>query len=685
MSCSSQPHIRLIPPYGIRPPSATLIIIALINAFCPPALAADFHVAPGGSDANPGTFSKPFASLERARKAISQLRTLHSPLRTSNTVTVAAGIYPLTESLALNEQDSGTESTPVVWRAAGNGAVVLSGGIRIPPSALHVVMDPATLNRLPSNRDKTLTLYEIRLADLGQTNFPPLTAHGMPTPYLAAWPELFLDGTPLPLSCWPNGTGYANGFKPTKTISSGTAGKNSTMVFAFKNKRAVRWKSAMESFKAEPWMGGHWFWDWADDFLPVSGIADGGVITIGRRHGYGMGSHVNLHIYNLAEEMDAPGEYSIEPSRSRILVLLSARQSKGSLTLSWLGTPLIKLQNCSHIRFTGIRFSNSRADAASLTGVDDIIFSRCTFDNLGRNGITALGTRVTVEDCLFSHIGAIGASLNGGDRKTLTASHNRVTHCEFSDFSRVKRTYAPGVFLGGVGSTVENSLFHGSPHTAILFGGNEHLIRSNEIHTVLTETGDCGAIYGGRDWTAFGTVISGNWIHDLGGLSGRWPCAIYLDDALSGIFVKNNLVERVSLGILVGGGRYNTVTGNIFNRCEEGMHLDSRGIGWMSNRLDTLKKRLAEMPVDQAPWTTRYPMLKNTLQNAPGKPVGTRMTGNATVACQKAWKAKSPAGVATVAPNWENVRGLKLVEKGKKVHLIGTPLEIIKPEVGVRR
>ena len=31
--------------------------------------AAEFHVAPGGNDANPGTKAKPFATLERARDA----------------------------------------------------------------------------------------------------------------------------------------------------------------------------------------------------------------------------------------------------------------------------------------------------------------------------------------------------------------------------------------------------------------------------------------------------------------------------------------------------------------------------------------------------------------------------------------------------------------------------------------
>ncbi|MGA2660073.1 MAG: hypothetical protein ABSH34_21430, partial [Verrucomicrobiota bacterium] len=36
--------------------------------------ASDFFVAPTGNDANPGTADRPFATLERARDAVRQLK-----------------------------------------------------------------------------------------------------------------------------------------------------------------------------------------------------------------------------------------------------------------------------------------------------------------------------------------------------------------------------------------------------------------------------------------------------------------------------------------------------------------------------------------------------------------------------------------------------------------------------------
>jgi hypothetical protein len=671
-----------------------ITIAGLAIAACA-AHAAEFHVAATGDDANPGTEDKPFATLEKARDAMRG--TLH-PRNGGTTTVFISGTFRLTQSLELNEKDSGTESAPVTWQAANGGKAILTGGIPIPSDLLRPVTDAATLGRLPDERDPSLRLFELRMTDIGQSELPHLKPAQGKKQHAASWPELFLDDQPLPLSTWPNGIGYTTGFKPSKVIESGTTAKptasgasatantatKATAVFTFNSPRTARWKNARDTFRADLWIGGHWFWDWSDDFVAVAGIDQDKTITMSRVPAYGIGKHVNLHVYNLVEEMDAPGEYAIEPAKNRILILLSDAQRKQKLILTCLGAPFVQIDRGQHIRFKGIRFGDTRADAVQLNQASHVTFRDCDFLRVGKSGMVANGTDLLVEDCLFSQMGSAGIIMDGGDRKTLTSGRNRVARCEFSDFSRIKRTYAPGVRLGGVGMTVENCLFHHSPHSAILFGGNEHLIRNNRIHTVLTETGDCGAIYGGRDWASHGTEISGNWIHDLGGEAGRWCNAIYLDDCLSGITVKNNFIDRVPLGTLIGGGRHNRITGNIFSRCQEAMHLDSRGIGWMKNHpcMDTLKARLAEMPVAQEPWASRYPMAKETLNNEPGKPVGTVITGNAVVACRNTWLKKQPAGVAVVEPNLEIADPAKLTISGDRVSVTGTGIDFAKPQVG---
>ncbi len=650
----------------------------------PPAAAPlEIHLRTAAADGD-GSAARPFGT---PAEAAAQLR-LRTPQERALPVRILlhGGVYAVTRPVAIGAAESGTPDAPVTWLAAGDGPVVISGGIPVPPAALHTVTDPQTLARLPQPQPAGCRLFELRLSDLGQSAFPPLLPHGMCTGLAAAWPALFCDGAPLPLAAWPDTPGYSKGFKPTKILSAGTTAEviaggasatenkagSDAMVFAFKNDRAARWKTALDSFKAELWIGGHWYWDWADDLLPVKSIGAGGVITIGKPHHYGLGPHASFHLFNLAEEIDQPGEYAVEPANRRILVLLGPGQEGRGLILSWSGAPLVAMDHASHTRFEGITFAHGRADGAALTACSGIGFDRCTFTALGRNGVTAGGDRITVADCRFSRLGGCGVDISGGDRASLTPANHRIARCEFRDFSRLKRTYAPGVNLNGVGTTVENCLFFNAPHTAILFGGNEHRIRNNEIHTVLTETGDCGAIYGGRDWTTFGTVISGNWIHDLGGNPGRWPCAIYLDDMLSGITVENNLIERTALGVLVGGGRHNTVTRNIIIGCDEALHLDSRAAGWAGKMLPLMKERLAAMPTAAEPWISRYPMLAKTLQEQPEKPVGTRITGNVAVGCKKMWHSKEPSQVATVEPNQE----VRSVEEA--------PFRLERPQVGPR-
>ena len=70
-------------------------------------------VAPYGDDTNVGSEDCPFRTLDRA--ALSARDILGSGH--SVEVVIRAGDYELDKSLCLDEQDSGREDCPVVWRA----------------------------------------------------------------------------------------------------------------------------------------------------------------------------------------------------------------------------------------------------------------------------------------------------------------------------------------------------------------------------------------------------------------------------------------------------------------------------------------------------------------------------------------------------------------------------------------
>ncbi|NQT52102.1 hypothetical protein HQ576_08625, partial [bacterium] len=96
---------------------------------------ADFTIAPNGDDRWSGTLPEPnrartdgpFATLERARDAIRQLRAKRQPDRPL-TVQLRGGVYRRTEPFVLRPEDSGTPASPVVYESYPGERAVLSGG-----------------------------------------------------------------------------------------------------------------------------------------------------------------------------------------------------------------------------------------------------------------------------------------------------------------------------------------------------------------------------------------------------------------------------------------------------------------------------------------------------------------------------------------------------------------------------
>ena len=106
---------------------ATLITIAM---FVVVAAGADreYFVSPAGADANPGTERQPFQTLARARDAVRA--TL--PTMTGNiAVTIAAGLYPMTDPLVFGPEDSASGTCRIVYRAAPGATPVFTGGIAV--------------------------------------------------------------------------------------------------------------------------------------------------------------------------------------------------------------------------------------------------------------------------------------------------------------------------------------------------------------------------------------------------------------------------------------------------------------------------------------------------------------------------------------------------------------------------
>ncbi len=600
---------------GLSLAAVLVALTAVLEAEC--AAQVSFYVATTGNDENPGTKEKPFATLEGARDAIRVVKE-RGPLPVGGaTVWIRAGHYTVSKTFELTAQDAGTKEAPIVYRASKGEEVRLTGGREI--GSFKPVDDPAVLNRLQEGcRDR---IQECDLRARGITDFGEITSRGFGRPMRRAGLELFFEDKPMQLARWPN-RGWAR-------IAGVPAGKQGGK-FAYEGDRPKRWDASRDI-----WVHGYWTWDWAESYEKVKAIdTEKREILTHEPHGvYGYSVGKRYYALNILEELDEPGEWYLDRKTGILYFWPPAPLETGDVCVSILEEPIVSLENASFVTLRGLTFEVTRGTAIEVTGGQGNRVAGCTLRNIGNAAVNIRGGRENgVIGCDIYQTGDGGIRLAGGDRPTLTPAGNFAVNNHIRDYSRWVRTYRPAVSVSGVGNRVAHNLIHDAPHSAILLGGNEHIIEYNHIHHVCMETSDAGAFYMGRDFTARGNVVRHNLIHHLGEGSVQ---GIYLDDCASGTTVYGNICYKAGRGVLLGGGRDNAIVNNIFVDCNPAIHVDGRGLGWASfwfdGRDSTLMDRLRAMNHTKPPYSTRYPKLANILDDEPAVPKGNRIVRNIRV------------------------------------------------------
>jgi hypothetical protein len=616
---------------------------------------ADFYVAPGGDDAQPGTKEKPFQTLERAQAAVRQAIRSQPPAGPV-TVWIAPGTYRRGKTFTLTAEDSGGERSPVVYRGEPGGeGVRLSGGMAIPAGAFHPVADAAVLRRLdPAARGHVL---QADLKALGIRDFGEVAAPGRRA-------EVFFDDRPLTPARWPN-EGFATiasvvGGKPIKVhgIAGDAVGK-----FTLDSDRPARWAG-----ESDVWLHGYWFWDWSDAYQRVESL-DPKTRTLAVAppyHHYGYRKGQRFYALNLLAELDSPGEWHLDRKAGTLYLWPPAPPVGRRVVLSLLETPLVAMRDAAHVTLRGLTLEATRGLAVEIAGGRNCLVAGCTIRNTGGGGVAVQGgQKHGVQSCDIYQTGSSGVSLTGGDRRALAPAGLFAVNNHIHHFARLQRTYAGAVHVQGVGNRMANNLIHDAPHMAVGFGGNENLFELNEIHDVCRETGDVGVFYTGRDWTVRGNVLRHNYIHHASGPGLHGAQGIYLDDAASGSIVFGNVLYKVARAMLLGGGRDNTVENNLMIECPISIHFDNRGLNWMHETVAPggyMHKLLEAMPYQQPPWRDRYPQLLTLMADAPAAPKGNLLRWNVAVKCGPMHLAKEVTQYGTVAENLATNEDLGFVD-----------------------
>jgi Right handed beta helix region len=556
-------------------------------------------------------------TLEEAVTLARRLRTsaAGSAVATSSAAIVIElqpGIHRLTEPLRLSARDSGTIERPLIIRSAAAGPAVIRGSQTI------VATSPtsAELARFPLASRPHLKAYNLPtsaadtpLVDISRRH----DTHPGPVPF-----EVFDGEGALRPARWPNG-GW----------TTGTSRSEGGITFSADPDRMARWKD-----ERELWVSGFFRWNWAYETRPATTVGFAGELALESVPQYGFAKTFRMAVHHAASELDEPGEWVRLLDRRRLIVWPRDRAAELEISVA---EQLIVIDGARHVRLEGLTLERVRGEAIAVRDGHDIAIAGCTIRLTGGRAISVEGgLRNSVSGGRIDDAGEGGVRLSGGDRQTLQSAGHSVSDTVIRRFSRLGLTCRPAVSLEGVGNRAEGNAISDGPHMAIFFSGNDHIITLNEIADVVADTSDAGAIYTGRDWTAQGTVIKHNFIHDVRSHDGFEVKGVYLDDFASGIMVDANLFVRVDQPVFIGGGRDNVISNNVFIASQPAVYIDGRGRTWATDAISKptseLYTALAAVPTKSMSWIERYPRLYSLLADDPADPKRNVASGNRVMA-----------------------------------------------------
>ena len=586
----------------------------------------ELYVAPDSNGT--GDFDSPFGDIESAID-------LAANLDCETDVFLREGTYntPLTLDNVEN----------VTLAACPGEKVKFSNAKALNSTDFTSVTDTSVYNRLPQS--VKASVKELDLSKAGISNagvIPKIVYSGSETSY----DVLTINDNRSNIARWPN-EGYTN-------LYSGTAGSDS-MTFKYIYTRGANWLNA-EGI----WVAGYWSNGWSQYSMPATIEKLNGTLA-GNPYPYyyqfttngSAGSILGgmpagrFYVFNIPEELDAKGEYFVNTKTNKLYLLPPDNFDNAEITLATSEDVMVSINNSSNINIMGIDFEEIKGQGILANNVDNLVVYHCNFKNLSGDCMRIFGTNSMVSSCKIDSVGAGGIHMEGGVRSTLTSSGNIVENNEITNYGQDYRVYNPAVSATGVGIKVAHNKIYNAPHTANQIAGNEHIIEYNDIRNVLTETGDAGAIYGGRKLLGNGNIIRYNYfdgfkrIHliDEYGTAIKYSAiaqvaCVYLDDLFSGAEVYGNIMNNVDNGVLIGGGSNNVVTNNIImNRT--GPDLDSFAIsadarGTDGRDISGIVATTKSIPYKSGIWAYRYPEnLISMADNNLGVPVNNTITNNA--------------------------------------------------------
>jgi hypothetical protein len=536
----------------------------------------EFYVALTGDDANPGTASAPFRTLQRAKEAAGEIKRTGSGKIIN--IWIDEGTYSLSTPFILSAEDSGPDGGYISYCGMPDKKVELSGGIGI--------------------KEWKKTADGLWLADLNAQGLKNLKFR-----------ELFVDGRRAVRARHPD-SGYL------RVVQAGADRRTS---FRY-NKGDFPVPDDPASVELVL------LHDWSISRIKVAAIDTlKNIITLTDSAGARNIDFFNIDnweknpryfLENSPGFLNSEMEWFYDETRGLLYLKTGENESPEGKNIIIPVTPdhLMLLEGNEGSRLKGIRFENiifsycswlipekgyagiqachfdprgGKAgwnvvpSAVDVQWAENCSFINCSFVHLGGSGLR-IGTACKdclVSECRFADISGNGIMIGeGNDRragrdvwwKTVpdqTATGNMIGNSTIMDCGQ-QFFGAVGIWCGlTAGSSIINNHIYNLPYTGVSSGwlwdpdptpARENRLEGNHIHNVMQVLSDGGGIY--MLGLQPGTVITGNLIHDIPLNAGRAESnGMFLDEGTTGVEISDNIIYNIAKSPL----RFHRATTNI--------------------------------------------------------------------------------------------------------------------------
>ncbi len=461
------------------------------------------YVSPTGDDGHAGTLHEPFRTLTRARDAVRERKQSGAG---AATVILRGGTYYFAEPVRFDENNSGSEGAPVVYRSFAGEEPILAGGVAVTDwhrhkgrvlkaqvsqiqntdaKAFQVMEDgmPGTLARTPN--EGWFRLQEPRIEPFWSFCYAPgdLDPAGLDTSQL--YVHLMQMGT------------YFSEHIPVEHVD-------------------VAERRFFTKFKmSDP------------AYNPVAGK-----------------SYV---VENALGLLDAPGEFYADRASGTLYYMPLSPSPKDAVIVADTAAKLLDLRGKSpdapvhDLVFEGLRFEGGN-DQVCLTHAVRVTVRDCRLLHAGGNAVSIEGasTHATVSGCEIAQTGSNGIVVHGeytphDPGPAELRNHHHTLHNNYIHHVGRRTITGCGISLGWSANdnVISNNLITDSPKSGIIMFSmwdiprergimNNNVIRNNDLARCVTSSWDGGAFYIGA--TTDNTLFENNRIADVWSwFNATWP------------------------------------------------------------------------------------------------------------------------------------------------------------------